>query len=463
MYANWWSCCRNNSNNAWYSNGNNGIFNNNNFSNSYGVVPVLQLIRLYMELNELAKAYRLAEKNKKKNPIRVGFELHKYRDLLVLKENIENQTLEPSAFAYVVYRPVVREVFSAPMEMCIIDHYLDERIRPNMEQWINPCVYNNRRGRGLESALDKVLNDIAEISEGYKRDCWCIVCDITGYFPNANIDHAYRTLEYLLLKDTTEDTSELVYLLQRALYANHERIERKSYRSCWWDVKPEKSIFSKPFGTGAMPGKLIMQVAMTCYHDSVVKWLHEQGVCVTVYGDDMLFIVRDKERFLRYIMPEYRKRMADIGCTLHPHKFYCQHYTKGIKFCSQVVKIERKYAGKRTVYNFRKKVRRMRGKASVGRLNHFLSSFNSYLGFCKHRNAYGIIRDIVESLDDGWRSLTEYDDETRTLRAIPELNYRNLLTRKYNIKICKQYDKTRNRRSQAGARRAAAATRSSNE
>lgn len=41
MYgSNWWSCLRNNTNNAWYSNGNNGFFNNNNMNNNNGCLPV---------------------------------------------------------------------------------------------------------------------------------------------------------------------------------------------------------------------------------------------------------------------------------------------------------------------------------------------------------------------------------------------------------------------------------------
>lgn len=419
--------------------------------NSYSCVPVLQHNTAYMNINSLIQAYRLAERNKKRNPIRVGFELHKYGNMLKLKQDIDDHTLEPSSFAHVVYRPVIREVFSAPMEMCIIDHYLDMRIRPNMEAWINPCVYNNRKNRGLEAALYKIREDIARISCRYTTDCWCIVCDITGYFPNANIDYAYQVLEPLLLKDTTEDTSELVYLLQRSLYIDHDKIKRCSDISCWNDVKPEKSIFSKPFGTGAMPGRLIMQVAMTCYCDEVIKWLMECGVCATVYGDDIVFVVTDKDRFLRYILPEYRERMRRIGCTVHPHKFYCQHYTKGVRFCSQVIKKDRIYVGKRTVNNFRRRMRRENGRASPNRLQHFLASCNSYIGFMKHRNAYGIIRNAIDCIDDGWRELVEYDDDNRKLTCRKECDYRSVLTEKYNIKITKQYETKRKRRAHSGA------------
>ena len=38
-FRNVWSSCRRNDNNSWIFNGNNGYSNNNNFYNSYEVVP----------------------------------------------------------------------------------------------------------------------------------------------------------------------------------------------------------------------------------------------------------------------------------------------------------------------------------------------------------------------------------------------------------------------------------------
>ncbi len=128
-----------------------------------------------------------------------------------------------------------------------------------------------------------------------------------------------------------------------------------------------------------------------------------------------------------------------------------------------MIKIERKYVGKRTLYNFRKKLLKFKGKSSINRLNYFLSMVNSYLGFAKHRNSYGIIKGLMEDLDEGWKELTVFDEETRTLRAKPEYNYRTLLTKKYNIKIAKQYDKSRNRRASKRAARTATRANLNNE
>lgn len=398
-----------------------------------------------MELLELIKAYDLAERNKRKNPLRVGFELHKYARLVSLRHDIENHAVESVAYAYVVYRPVVREVFSAPMGMCIIDHLLDERIRPALKKWINPCVYNNIKGRGLEAALIKAQNDIARLSDRFTKDCWCIVCDTKGFFPNADIQHAYTVLEPLLLQ-SGGDTSETTYLLRLALFCNKNNTVKLSNPLCWKDVAPHKSIFNKPFGIGAMPGKLIMQTAMTCYHDEVIKWASTCGAEVTVYGDDMLFVTKDKDRFLRYVMPELRKRMARINCTIHPNKFYCQHFSKGVKFCSQFIKMSRRYVGKRTIYNFKQKIKYFNRRASANNIERFISMFNSYLGFMKNREGYAVLRNMTDDINNRWRKFVAYDDKSRTLKAKEEYNYRNRLNNKYHIKILNAYGNKRKRK-----------------
>lgn len=393
-------------------------------------------------------AYKDAIRNKGKNPAFVEYDLHRCRNLLRVQEGLRDHSLRSTATAYVVRKPVIREVFSADMDICVVAHWLVEFIRPVMEREMTPRVFNNRIDKGLDKALDQLATDIYERSRGFTEDCYVFMCDIQGYFPNANQDHAYCMLERLLIGNelAERDFSELIYALNLTVYFSKDRIVRKSPTHDWHLLKPGKSVLEKPEGIGAFPGEMIMQMAMTYYCDDIYKWLESMDVRFVVYGDDIAFAVKDKVQFLNYIIPEFRRRMAEIGCTIHPKKFYGQHYTKGVRFCSQFIKLQRIYIGNRTKNNYFEKVRYWNRRCKFGNIDHAISSLNSYIGIMKRRNAYGILRKGYEALSEKWKEYLYLNDATNTLKAREEYRHNRLIINRFNLY---HYDKPRENRSAA--------------
>lgn len=55
------------------------------------------------------------------------------------------------------------------------------------------------------------------------------------------------------------------------------------------------------------------------------------------YVDDFYILDADKQKILAAV-PKIRELLGKYGLTLHPHKFYIQHYTKGVEFTGNVVK-----------------------------------------------------------------------------------------------------------------------------
>ena len=82
-------------------------------------------------------------------------------------------------------------------------------------------------------------------------------------------------------------------------------------------------------------------------------------------------------------------------------------------------------------------------------LGHFLDSINSYLGNFKHKNAYGIIRDLVDEVSPKWEKYCHYNDDRRCFEANEGYKHNDILKRKYHFKLnkdkWKKNDKTRNR------------------
>lgn len=381
--------------------------------------------------------YRDAVKNKSHNPDYVAFDLHRCANLNKLRDDIENRTLRPTSSAYVVFSPVIREVYSADVAQCTVEHRLERHLRPLIEKVINPRVFNNRVGMGLDRALNCLAEDIFEVSNGYTEDCYVAVADLSGYFPNANQERSYNILKQLILDSdiAPEKKDELVYLLRMSIYFNANASERRSPAADWYRVPPNKSLMNKPDGFGAAPGKIIMQMAMTFYHDEVIKWLLSCGVRVTVYGDDFAFVFKDKDQFLNLIMPEFRSRMAAIGCEVHKRKFYCQYYKKGAHFCSQWVLPGRIYAGNRTVYNFFEKIKYWNRRFSLRNAERMVSSLDSYFGIFRNRQGYAILRRGYERLTARWKEVVELKERKNILALRDGYKHKELICKIYKLNL----------------------------
>ena len=387
---------------------------------------------------DLKAAYLTARKNKRRSADSVEYELHAERNLARLHRSLAERSLTPSAYTFVTMKPRPREVFACEMGMRIIHHYLDIRMRPLIEARLTDRTFNNRTGYGPDEAVNRLAADIYEVSRGFTRDAWVVSIDLSGYFPNANQDTAFAQLSQVILEDYEGgDKDDLIYMLRSAIYSYPARhCFRKS--PLWkWDryIAPEKSLFRKPDGIGAAIGHLIWQNGMNYYLNDVDHWIVAE-LCPHYirFVDDMYFVTDNKDAFLAWL-PEIRARLAAYGCRVHPRKFYCQHYTKGVNILGSTVKMDRIYASRRIVRRAFQTVRNFNRCPRPSKLRSFVSSVNSYMGIFKRRNAYGIIRDLVDTVASAWWNLAYYDDARRIVRARPGFTHYELITRKYNLKF----------------------------
>lgn len=68
---------------------------------------------------------------------------------------------------------------------------------------------------------------------------------------------------------------------------------------------------------------------------------------------------------------------------------------------------------------------------------------NSYLGMLKHKNAYGIIRDLVDLVSPKWLQWCHYNDDRRCFEANPGSTFNELLLDKYHFKLSRHHGKAR--------------------
>lgn len=170
------------------------------------------------------------------------------------------------------------------------------------------------------------------------------------------------------------------------------------------------------------------------------------------YTDDLIMVIPDKEDFLQKV-PYIRSFLKELGLTLHPHKFYIQHYSKPVHFLGYVIKKERIYIDNRTKDKMFEKVRlyclwsEQDKKFIYRNVESFSQILNSYFGLLKHCYSYNIRSDLARRvMDSNWRRVLYFTDDFS--KSIVRKKYtkkaqalRNIQQQKYLIKH--YYDNSR--------------------
>lgn len=404
-----------------------------------------------IRLEDLITAYYLARQNKRRSRDSVEFEMRLEARLSKLCQEVNDRTYRANQnYTFVVTRPKPREIFAAEMELRTLHHYIHWRINPLLEQYYSDRTYNNRIGKGGWRCIQQVQKDMREVSNGWTTPAWVIKTDISGCFPNANKDIAYRLLaDFIKEHYEGEDKDDILWLIMIMVYANPQNhCYRRSARHMWQYVEPEKSLFHKDAQHGLPIGNLLSQHLMNLYYTEIDKWATEEcGLHYCRFVDDMYFVTDNKETFLAYVLPELRKRLSAIDSRLNERKFYCQEVKRGVECLGSVIKCERIYLGNRTVHKAFNRISELNGiRNKETNVRRIIDTFNSYSGMLKTRNGFKTLMRLKDALSEGWWQYVEFDEYRLCLTVKEEYNRRNQLNRKYNLKL-KHYDTERKRRS----------------
>ncbi len=397
-----------------------------------------------VELDDLIAAYRVARSNKRRSADSVEFEINAEANLCRLLADINNRTLRPTAYTFVTMKPRPREIFACDMGLRIVHHYLDIRLRPIIERHLTSRTFNNRIGFGQSAAVNQLATDIYEVTQGFTKDAYIVKADIQGYFPNASQDIVFSQLSRLVIDEYEgADKDDLLYMLQVSVFSYPTRhCYRKSPITKWANIPAGKSLFCKPDGTGAAIGHLIWQNAMNYYLNEFDHFVTDTlGLHYVRFVDDMVFVVEDKDAFLPY-METFRAMLKDYGCTMHPTKFYCQHYTKGVQFIGAVIKMDRIYPTDRIIRRAMRQVCNLNRCPESSKVATLVASLNSYLGILKTRNGYAWARTIIDAINPRWWRYCYFDEKKVAILPRPGYAANDILDKRFHFKKFVRYDKT---------------------
>lgn len=350
----------------------------------------------------MLEAYYDCRRMKRRTASAIVYEMNYESNLIALRDRINTRTYQPGkSICFVVTRPRYREVFAASFEDRIVHHYIALRLEPLFELVFSPRTFNCRKGKGQLYGVKMLEADMKEASNNYTEDCWIMKLDLQGFFMSIDKSMLARMIDKFIVKYYQGgDIDDLRYLCQVVvLHCPEKNCERHSPREMWEHLPANKSLFTNGEGKGVAIGNLFAQLFANFLLNTLDWYIEELGIKRHGrYVDDFYCIHKDKHVLLSAV-PKIRAKLAELGLSINPKKFYFQHYTKGVEFTGAVVKPYRTYCCNRVLTNFIAAVMRLNKSRNIDDVTHAVCSINSYLGLLRQYNEYAHRRKILKMIE----------------------------------------------------------------
>lgn len=362
-------------------------------------------------LEDLFQAYFDARKNKRKTFSALKFEDKFEKNIFKLHEDIVSGDYQPGrSICFVVNHPVKREIFAADFRDRIVHHLIYNYINPIFERHFIYDSYSCRVGKGVSCGINRIDRFIRACSENYKKDCYILKLDISGYFMSIDKNILYnqikkRLMIYKMKNKINFDFEIILKLIEKTIFCDPiENCKIKGLRSDWNNLPKSKSLFYCKKNKGLPIGNLTSQLFGNVYLNDFDYFIKNDLKC-RYYGryvDDFVVIHKSKE-FLRKIIKKIKEYLfQELLLDLHPNKIYLQHFSKGIGFLGVFIKPFRIYFKNKNKGNIRKKIVNWNKYMMIKNNNlnreekqKFFAFVNSILGLMAHYNSYKLRKKIL--------------------------------------------------------------------
>lgn len=315
------------------------------------------------------------------------------------------------SIAFMVSKPVKREIFAADFRDRVVHHLIINKLNPLFEKVFIHDSYACRLGKGTHFGIRRADRFIRKCSHNYTNDCYVLKLDIQGFFMHIDKHILFtRLTDFIKDKYQQADQSILLSLCQKIIYNDPtQNCIIKGDRSLWNGLPPDKSLFHSRPNCGLPIGNLTSQIFANFYmnvFDHFIK--HDLGVRYYCrYVDDFLLVHQDRN-YLKSLIPQIADFLqSQLQLTLHPKKIYLEHYTHGVQFLGVVIKPHRIYVAHRIKGNFytamekQNKICKDKSPTKEQKAS-FLCVINTYLGLMKHYKTYGLRKKMLKNLSPWW-------------------------------------------------------------
>lgn len=384
-----------------------------------------------VSLEEVIEAYYDCRRRKRTTMNALEFELDYEHECIELWRELNERRYEPRrSIAFIVERPVKREIFAADFRDRVVHHLIYRRVMPLLEKQFLVDSYATQKDKGTLFGIQRVEQHIRECSENYTTDCYIMKLDISGYFMSISKQLLYDCIDHFLSEHYPhkEQLPMLMYMLKCTIFNRPEKnCIRKVPRARWQGLPLNKSLFHTNGKKGLPIGNLTSQMLALLFLDELDHKITEEWG-VEHYGryvDDMV-LVHSSAMHLLDVRQKIIAWLTGKGLRLHPKKMYLQHYTKGVMFVGGMIKPGRKYISKRTVGRLFAKIRyynallALSGNLDKHELDEMVACMNSYLGMMRHYQSDRIFRRMMRRIEPTWYRYTYISKRGSQVKLVPK-------------------------------------------
>lgn len=348
-----------------------------------------------VSLEDVFEAYYECRRHKRGTLNALAFELNYEENLIRLWREINKHAYKPGrSIAFVVKRPVKREVFAADFRDRVVHHLIIKKLNPFFEKIFSPASCSCREGKGTLYAVKGAQYFLKKFKEEC-GGCYVLKMDIQAFFMSIDCRLLFQRLALFIRRYYAAPDRDLILELVKktVLSRPQDCCVRKGSPGNWKDLPPFKSLFHAPLGQGMPIGNLTSQVFANFYLNLLDRFMRRFPVGYVRYVDDFTLFHPDK-RLLMDIRRKTRVFLKKrLHLTLHPKKVFLQHYSKGFDFIGTRFKGTGLYPGRRLKRSFLNKMYYYGSlpaplkKETVCKIG---TVVNSYFGFLKHTRSYGL-------------------------------------------------------------------------
>lgn len=341
---------------------------------------------------ELVYAYKAARRGKISKPQVIDFDKIAKEEIIKLVNEIHGRTYVPRpSTAFIVNKPVKREIFAADFRDRIVHHFLFNQVNGWWDARFIEDNYSCRKGKGTLYGIQRLDHHIRSVSCNYTRQAYVLKLDLQGYFMSLERKKLYVRAIWGLHQQFPEKgyVYQVCKFLWKTIIFNDplEGVVFNCPRSAWRGLPPSKSLFRQPKGRGIAIGNLTSQLLSNIYLDQLDRFV-TFGLGFKQYGryvDDFYIVSTDKSALVQATdqIETYLER--ELALVLHPHKRHLQDIQRGVAFLGAVVYPHRIHPGKRLKCNL---------LAALSQPDCSVETNASYRGLVKHYKNHTLLSTI---------------------------------------------------------------------
>jgi hypothetical protein len=355
---------------------------------------------------EIYRSYLECRKNKRNTVNALAFEAALFDNLHRLREELAAGTYRPSrSICFVARQPKLREIFAADFRDRVVHHLLVRRLEPRFDVRFVHDSFACRRGKGTHAAVDRLQRFARRVTRNGTLHGRYLQLDIKGFFIAIDKEILCR----ILLRRVPEET---LRRLSRAVIS-HDPTENylfKGDRRLLERIPSHKSLFCTGNRTGLAIGNLTSQFFANVYLDRLDQFVkHELKVRYYVrYVDDLVLLDETGRSF-----PEWEERIGrflgeNLRLSLNHRRTRTGRVAGGIDFLGYIVRPHYRLARRRTVNNFKARLRAFEkelvedGPAGTvylfpeERLEALLAVLNAYFAHFAHASSHRLKGRVLE-------------------------------------------------------------------